>query len=92
MFKDKQSNKLKGVLKGSGLVASKSIANKVRDKLASAARSHHGKGVTGTLHNNQDSLKKEKTSQGIRLSNPQKRTVVKKTVVQVKKTAKRTSQ
>ena len=91
-FKDKQSNNLKGVLKGSGLVASKSIANKVRDKLASPTKSHHGKSVTGTLHNNQDSPKKEKTSQGVRLSNPQKRTVVKKTVVQVKKTAKRTPQ
>ena len=91
-FKDKQSINLTGTLKGSGFVASKSLANKVRDKLADAAKNHHGKGVTGLLHNNQDSPKKEKTSQGVRLSNPQKRTVVKKTVVQVKKTAKRTPQ
>jgi hypothetical protein len=74
------------------LVASKSLANKVRDKLVSTAKNHHGKVVTGSLHNNQDSPKKEKTSQGVRLSNLQKRTVVKKTVVQVKKTAKRTPQ
>ena len=91
-FKDKQSINLTGTLKGGGLVASKSLANKVRDKLADAAKNHHGKGVTGLLHNKQDSPKKEKTSQGVRLSNPQKRTVVKKTVVQVKKTAKRTPQ